>query len=704
MGFIRRLGGGDLMIAGSVATQTGDAPYDFSAFPEVKLDFENGIYTVGGSAVALNTLIGGANFQSGSVGPQGMSVGNLDSPANAPQAIGALFKALRDGVVAGMVVLCEFKTKYGVTESDVWGGILEAFFEVGYPNGSNSIYMASSGSQGASVADSGDAFARAVPNFNGGTGPTGQVQRIAGLFASDPEKDGGYLYAVSANGQSAVYDFTSSIHLPELLQRIDLFAVEPWGYYPDEWFVRKFEVRQVLTTVELAALSSVQPIAAVSNLAKSSGGQTSYTFSGFATGTAAANRLCVVGLVAADAGYGVALTSAFAPVEIGGIVATRVAGIDNLEMWQALVPSGTTADVVVYYANPVRQAACRLWHFETDDVTPYDSLGGASASGANITLTDLAVKNAGYVIAMARSSATGSGASWSWTGSETLTETDDYNLGGIDAISTIEFSPTSDSLTQDLTLDSPASASTDVEVLAVSWKTSATAKDPWFAQVVLLAGFNGTDASTTFTDESAAPHTLTASGNAQIDTAQKAFGTASALFDGTNDYISAADSADWQLVPTAGDECTIEAWVNFTGAGNSSQIIGQEASSTLSNAANAWSLMRNGTGLELRIHNATSNYQIQASANSLVGAFFPVRATIDNAGLVSLFVNGALVGSSTPANATMRNAATALTLGCAADSSLDFQGWIDEVRLTKGRARGRGLKKYYVDQVAFPRA
>jgi hypothetical protein len=71
----------------------------------------------------------------------------------------------------------------------------------------------------------------------------------------------------------------------------------------------------------------------------------------------------------------------------------------------------------------------------------------------------------------------------------------------------------------------------------------------------LLLHYDGTDTSTTFTDESG--KTITPSGNAQIDTAYKKFGTGSGLFDGTGDYLSASDSADWAF--GTGD-FTIDFW------------------------------------------------------------------------------------------------------------------------------------------------
>lgn len=68
--------------------------------------------------------------------------------------------------------------------------------------------------------------------------------------------------------------------------------------------------------------------------------------------------------------------------------------------------------------------------------------------------------------------------------------------------------------------------------------------DPDFASVVLLAGFNGDDAATTAPDESLVARTLTFARNAQLDTAEKKFDSASLLLDGAGDYVSAPDSAD----------------------------------------------------------------------------------------------------------------------------------------------------------------
>ena len=61
----------------------------------------------------------------------------------------------------------------------------------------------------------------------------------------------------------------------------------------------------------------------------------------------------------------------------------------------------------------------------------------------------------------------------------------------------------------------------------------------------LMLHFDGTDASTTFTDEIG--QTVTPAADAQIDTAQMVFGTASGLFDGTGDELSIPDSAGFAM-------------------------------------------------------------------------------------------------------------------------------------------------------------
>ena len=75
---------------------------------------------------------------------------------------------------------------------------------------------------------------------------------------------------------------------------------------------------------------------------------------------------------------------------------------------------------------------------------------------------------------------------------------------------------------------------------------------------------DGSDSGTTFTDSSLTPHTVTANGNAHTDTTVKKFGTASAQFDGTGDYLTAPDSSAWDVFGSSSENWTIDFWVKHT--------------------------------------------------------------------------------------------------------------------------------------------
>lgn len=76
----------------------------------------------------------------------------------------------------------------------------------------------------------------------------------------------------------------------------------------------------------------------------------------------------------------------------------------------------------------------------------------------------------------------------------------------------------------------------------------------------LLLHMDGVDGGITFTDDGTNSHTVSANGNAQTDTGQYYFATASGTFDGVGDYLSIADHADWNFGSSG---MTIDFWVRF---------------------------------------------------------------------------------------------------------------------------------------------
>src|SRR5690606_34123168 len=84
--------------------------------------------------------------------------------------------------------------------------------------------------------------------------------------------------------------------------------------------------------------------------------------------------------------------------------------------------------------------------------------------------------------------------------------------------------------------------------------TGPSSTDPYWSSVSSLLHFNGSNGSTTFTDEKGVG--WTASGDAEISTAQSKFGGSSLSLDGTGDWLDASNAG---FTFGTGD-FTIEAW------------------------------------------------------------------------------------------------------------------------------------------------
>ena len=99
------------------------------------------------------------------------------------------------------------------------------------------------------------------------------------------------------------------------------------------------------------------------------------------------------------------------------------------------------------------------------------------------------------------------------------------------------------------------------------------AGDALYPDVSLLLHCNGTNGSTTFTDSSPTPKTITAQNGAAISTARSQFGGASALFDGTNDYLIAGNAPDWKHLHDDSTDFAIEGWIYWSGGSSDMTIL-----------------------------------------------------------------------------------------------------------------------------------
>ena len=98
-----------------------------------------------------------------------------------------------------------------------------------------------------------------------------------------------------------------------------------------------------------------------------------------------------------------------------------------------------------------------------------------------------------------------------------------------------------------------------------------TVGDLHFPKVKLLLPFDGSNGATSTTDSSNTSNTITFNGNAQISTTQSKFGSSSAYFDGTGDYIDAGGSS-LRSVCDSGD-FALELWFYQDSRSNYASLI-----------------------------------------------------------------------------------------------------------------------------------
>jgi hypothetical protein len=219
----------------------------------------------------------------------------------------------------------------------------------------------------------------------------------------------------------------------------------------------------------------------------------------------------------------------------------------------------------------------------------------------------------------------------------------------------------------------------------ISGHVGVAASDPYFANVLLLAHMDGADASTTFTDSSTSARTLTAVGNAQIDTAQSKFGGASGLFDGTGDYVTAAYDANlagwWET------DFTIEGWVyvdvlkNEAGGAPAPMLAHGDPNGTTV----YWAFGPISTGaLRLYYFNGAATSVTSGTTPVSTGSWQHIAMTLSGS-TIKLWHEGAEVASAALSGTPQKSASYPLIIGQINNAGHD--GWIDEVRVTRGVAR-----------------
>ena len=209
-----------------------------------------------------------------------------------------------------------------------------------------------------------------------------------------------------------------------------------------------------------------------------------------------------------------------------------------------------------------------------------------------------------------------------------------------------------------------------------------------FNRVSLLIPFDGSDTATSANDDSSNSHTITFAGTAQLDTAQKKFGTASLLLDGDSDYVTVGDSDHLDFA--AGD-FTVECWVRFAALGNNT-IFSHWANGTASSMSYYLTYF-NGSGILRLGHYLSGNADTSYSWSPSTGTWYHIA--LERSGTtLKVYIDGTSVISVSASTTALRNSEDPFRIGVFNDAStgspsLDwyFNGHIDDLRMTKGIAR-----------------
>ena len=167
-------------------------------------------------------------------------------------------------------------------------------------------------------------------------------------------------------------------------------------------------------------------------------------------------------------------------------------------------------------------------------------------------------------------------------------------------------------------------------------------------------------------------------GDARVTTAVKKYNTGSLSFDGTGDYMYVSNS-DANLAFGTGD-FTIEFWIYPATAGQTATIIDWRPSNT--NGAYPMLYLSSGS---IKMYVNTGD---QISGGTVTASTWSHIALARSSGVTKLFLNGTQTGSNyTDTNSYLVGVSRPMVGSNGFDLLIPFNGYIDDLRVTKGYAR-----------------
>jgi len=225
-----------------------------------------------------------------------------------------------------------------------------------------------------------------------------------------------------------------------------------------------------------------------------------------------------------------------------------------------------------------------------------------------------------------------------------------------------------------------------------------------YATPYVWDGYNGRPATTdlmihgnvgsgqSFSDSSPQKLTLTANGNVTHSATQSKFSGGSIYFDGTGDYLSVPDSTGWNF--STGD-FTIDFWVRFDGDPSTGMEVFFSRREAHSSTTISW-----------QIYLASNLLYFNYGSTNITKSWNPAGDTWYHVALcryassgqgtsystLNFFVDGTSIGTSDVLNEVIGTVNEPIWIGANryGPAANPFNGWMDEIRITKGTALWRG--------------
>jgi hypothetical protein len=195
---------------------------------------------------------------------------------------------------------------------------------------------------------------------------------------------------------------------------------------------------------------------------------------------------------------------------------------------------------------------------------------------------------------------------------------------------------------------------------------------------------DGADTSTTFTDSSPSAHTVAPNGNAQIDTAQSKFGDASALFDGTGDYLLLDGSADFAFGTV---DFVVDFWLRFNALPGATLLL-YDSRPSGGGAGTPYPLIGAAATTGRLIYGNNTSF-INGTTTLTTGVWHHVAA-VRQSGVTRLFLDGVQESTDLTDGSNFQNPASRPAIATSGSSvgTTTLNGWLEEIRVSVGTDRG----------------